>query len=118
MRKHICMSRPTPWGHAATAVIAFAASLSVHAAAPTPDPQALATTESALKFCDSRDPVSAKQLQKRVQQLVKGVDEQQLTSLRKSDTYQSTYRSVWDFAQKIAEHNVSRFCREVVAKRK
>jgi hypothetical protein len=72
----------------------------------------LGVTESVLNFCGPRDPSAAARLRQKIKQLVQGASAQQLAEVRQSDEYRMAYKSVADFAAKIDEHNVKRFCAE------
>ena len=73
----------------------------------------LGVTESVLNYCGSRDPTAAARLRRRIEQLVQGASEQQLAEVRNSDEYRNAFDSVVEFAAKIDEHNVKRFCAEI-----
>ena len=66
-----------------------------------------------LNYCGSRDPTAAARLRQRIKELVQGASEQQLAEVRNNDEYRKAYDSVVDFAAKIDEHNVKRFCAEI-----
>ena len=78
----------------------------------TPSARLLGVTESVLNYCGSRDPTAAARLRQRIKELVQGASEQQLAEVRNSDDYRKAYDSVVDFASKVDEHNVRRFCAE------
>jgi hypothetical protein len=77
-----------------------------------PSARLLGVTESVLNYCGSRDPTAAARLRQRIKELVQGASEQKLAEVRNSDEYRKAYDSVVDFAAKIDEHNVGRFCAE------
>jgi hypothetical protein len=83
-----------------------------HGEAPAPSARLLGVTESVLNYCAPRDPTAAARLRQKIKQLVEGASEQQLAEVRKSDDYRKAFESVVDFAAKIDEHNVKRFCAE------
>ncbi len=85
---------------------------------PGPDARALAVAESAVNYCSLHDPAAAQKLRQSIKDLVHGSSEQRLAQLRTSTLYQSTYRSVADFADKLNDRNAPRFCAEAAAKRK
>ena len=77
-----------------------------------PNARMLGVSESVLNFCGSRDPTAAAKLRQKIRQLVQGASTQQLAEVRNSEEYRKAYDSVVDFAAKIDEHNVKRFCAE------
>ncbi|HSS24425.1 MAG TPA: hypothetical protein VLL82_08480, partial [Mycobacterium sp.] len=77
-----------------------------------PSARLLGVTESVLNYCGSRDPTAAARLRQRIKELEQGASEQELAEVRNSDEYRKAYDSVVDFAAKIDEHNVRRFCAE------
>lgn len=79
---------------------------------PAPTARLLGVTESILNYCGPREPSAAARLRQKIKQLVEGASEQQLAEVRQSDDYRKAYESVVDFAAKIDEHNVKRFCAE------
>jgi len=80
--------------------------------APAPSARLLGVTESILNYCAPHDPSAAARLRQKIKQLVQGASAQQLAEVRQSDDYRKAYDSVVDFAAKIDEHNVKRFCAE------
>lgn len=84
----------------------------VHADGAAPNAQALGVAESALNYCGPIDPAAADRVRQMIKLLVQGASDQQLAEVRNSDEYRKAYDSVVDFAAKIDEHNVKRFCAE------
>ena len=83
-----------------------------HADAPLPSARALGLSESMVNYCESRDPAAAEKLRRKIRQLVQGASPQQLAEVRNSDEYRKAYDAVVEFAAKIDEHNVKKFCAE------
>jgi len=79
---------------------------------PPPSARALGVAESVINYCGPIDPAAAARLRQKIEQLVQGASAQQLAEVRNSDEYRKAYDSVVDFAAKIDEHNVKRFCAE------
>jgi hypothetical protein len=83
-----------------------------HADGALPNTRVLGVSESLLNYCGSRDPAAAERLRQKIKQLEQGASAQQLAEVRKSDEYRKAYDSMVDFAAKVDEHNLKRFCAE------
>jgi hypothetical protein len=88
-----------------------------HADAPLPGARALGVSESILSYCAPREPAAAERLRQKINELVQGASAQQLAEVRNSVDYRKAYDSVVEFAAKIDEHNVSKFCAETPSPR-
>ena len=91
---------------------AWAVAPIAHGDGALPNARMLGVSESILSYCGSRDPAAAERLRQKVKQLVQGASVKQLAEVRNSDEYRKAYDSVVDFAAKIEEHNLKRFCAE------
>jgi len=100
------------WPYAWLACATWASAPIAYGDRDGPSARLLGVTESVLNYCGSRDPTAAARLRQRIKELVQGASEKQLAEVRNSDEYRKAYDSVVDFAAKVDEHNVKRFCAE------
>ncbi len=117
-------------GVAAAAGICIAGALSAQAAAPRPadatprsaaaplTAHSLAVAESVLHYCARVDAKAAVGLRGKIDAMLKGASAAEVTGLRATAEYRTTYDAVTHFVAQVDPHNATRPCDESLAARR
>lgn len=117
-------------GVVAAAGICIAGALPAQAAAPAPAGAAprvaaapltahsLAVAESMLHYCTRVDVKAAVGLRGKIDAMLKGASAAQVTGLRATAEYRTTYEAVTHFVGQVDPHNATRPCDELLAARR
>jgi len=110
----------------------IAGALSAQAAAPAPGAasaraattavpltaHSLAVAESTLHYCARVDVKAAVGLRGKIDAMLKGASAAQVTGLRATAEYRTTYEAVTHFVGQVDPHNATRPCDELLAARR
>ena len=77
--------------------------------------RSLGIWDRVVQYCASSDPVAAAKLRGKVDELTKGLSNQQIADLRQSDEYHSAHTWMDGFVSQVDEHNTKRLCSESAA---
>jgi hypothetical protein len=77
--------------------------------------RALGIWDRVVQYCASSDPAAASQLRDKINELTKGLSNQQIADLRQSDEYHAAYTWMDGFVSQVDEHNIKRLCSESAA---
>jgi hypothetical protein len=77
--------------------------------------RSLGIWDRVVQYCASSDPAAASQLRDKINELTKGLSNQQIADLRQSDEYHSAYTWMDGFVSQVDEHNTKRLCSESAA---
>ena len=79
--------------------------------------KSLAIMDRVLQYCGTVDPGAAGKLRQKIQDLTKGLTQQQVADLRQTQEYQAAYASMEEFVGQVDEHNAKKVCSESLSQK-